>query len=259
MKKFLISFLILILILVDANAQISCDIKSYYEDFISVQRNVYNGQPYLTKNIVTTQKKSCCSGLVNNNPVFLDYLLTNFSSRKEYGNLLELTDSMELRKKFFSELRKDSLFNVVMTELISKTIDNRVPKDSITMDRLLDVAVKYFSITKLSEEGHYIGKVCVGLNLIEKTESKRAPFLEAFAFSSIVKHYKSGEFSMYDEFVKAMKELYKLNLGNEKEEKLLRAQGAMFILMRNNENLRKMLKSEYIKQKEFLPFVLVDR
>jgi len=64
---------------------------------------------------------------------------------------------------------------------------------------------------------------------------------------------------MYDEFVKAMKELYKLNLGNEKEEKVLRAQGAMFILMRNNENLRKMLKSEYIKQKEFLPFVLVDR
>ena len=30
----------------------------------------------------------------------------------------------------------------------------------------------------------------------------------------------------------------------------------MFILMRNNKNLKKMLKNEYEKQKEYLPFVL---
>lgn len=126
------------------------------------------------------------------------------------------------------------------------------------MDKLLNVAVKYFSIMRLTDEGYYVGKVCVGLNDIKKTESERKPFTEAFSFSSILKHYQSEEYSMYDEFVKAIKELYKVNLGIDKNEKLLRAQGAIFLLMRNNENLKKMLKSEYEKQKDYLPFILTD-
>ena len=60
------------------------------------------------------------------------------------------------------------------------------------------------------------------------------------------------------EFVNAIKELYTVNLGIDKTEKLLRSQGAMFLLMRNNENLKKMLKSEFEKQKDFLPFILTD-
>ena len=65
------------------------------------------------------------------------------------------------------------------------------------------------------------------------------------------------EFNMYNEFVKGIKELYKVNLGTNNEEKLLRAQGAIFLLMRNNEVLKRMLKAEYDNQKEYLPFVLV--
>ncbi|MBK6525094.1 MAG: hypothetical protein IPG07_05770 [Crocinitomicaceae bacterium] len=61
---------------------------------------------------------------------------------------------------------------------------------------------------------------------------------------------------MYDEFVKAIKELYKVNLGIDREEKLLRAQGAMYLLMRNSENLNKMLASEYESNKDYLPFIL---
>ncbi len=145
-----------------------------------------------------------------------------------------------------------------MTEYVTKTVEKRTPKDTVTFDNLLNIAVKYFSIMKLTDEGHYVGKVCVGLNDIKKTENERKPFIEAFCFSSILKHYQSEEFSMYDEFVKSIKELYKVNLGIDKDEKLLRAQGAMFILMRNNENLKKMLMKEYEKNKEFLPFILTE-
>jgi hypothetical protein len=72
-----------------------------------------------------------------------------------------------------------------------------------------------------------------------------------------MKNYQGTEFNMYDEFVKAIKELYKVNLGDDRDEILLRAQGGMFLLMRNNKNLRKMLISEYEMKKEFLPFVLI--
>lgn len=258
MKKTILSTIILTLITIQGYGQKQCDIKTHYEDFISVQKSIYNEKAYLIKRVVETQKKSCFSDLVNNNPMFIDYLLTNFSSNANYQNLIELADSVAIRNRYFNDLKKDSLFNSVMTDLVNKTIDKKIPKDTISMDKLLNVAVKYFSIMRLTDEGHYVGKVCVGLNDIKKTESERKPFIEAFSFSSILKHYQSEEYSMYDEFVKAIKELYKVNLGIDKDEKLLRAQGAMFLLMRNNENLKKMLKSEYEKQKDYLPFVLTD-
>lgn len=258
MKKLILTTIILILITIQGYGQKQCDIKTHYEDFISVQKSIYNEKAYLTKRVIETQKKSCFSDLVNNNPMFIDYLLTNFSSNANYQNLLDLPDSIAIRNRYFNDLKKDSLFNSVMTDLVNKTIDKTTPKDRISMDKLLNVAVKYFSIMRLTDEGHYVGKVCVGLNDIKKTESERKPFIEAFSFSSILKHYQSEEYSMYDEFVKAIKELYKVNLGVDKDEKLLRAQGAMFLLMRNNENLKKMLKNEYEKQKDHLPFVLTD-
>ena len=258
MKKLILTTIILTLITIQGYGQKQCDIKTHYEDFISVQKSIYNEKAYLTKRVIETQKKSCFSDLVNNNPMFIDYLLTNFSSNANYQNLLDLPDSIAIRNRYFNDIKEDSLFNSVMTELVSKSIDKKTPKDTITMDKLLNIAVKYFSIMKINEQGAYVGKVCVGLNDIKKTEIERKPFVEAFCFSSIFKHYQSDEFSMYDEFVKAIKELYKVNLGIDKDEKLFRAQGAMFLLMRNNENLKRMLRTEYDRQKEYLPFILAD-
>ena len=76
--------------------------------------------------------------------MFIDYLLTNFSSNANYQNLLDLPDSIAIRNRYFNDLKKDSLFNSVMTDLVNKTIDKTTPKDRISMDKLLNVAVKYF-------------------------------------------------------------------------------------------------------------------
>ena len=134
--------------------------------------------------------------------------------------------------------------------------NSEIVKDTITIDELLNIAVKYFSINQINEDGYYIGKVCGGQNILSKTETERNPSVEEFCVSSIVKHYQSQEFSMYDEFVKAIKELYKVNLGIDKNERLLRAQGAMCLLMKMNENLKDMLLKEYERNKDNLPFVL---
>lgn len=69
---------------------------------------------------------------------------------------------------------------------------------------------------------------------------------------------RGGDFNIYEEFINVVKELYLVNLGIDDNENLLRAQGATFMLMRNNENLRKMLKADYENQKEFLPFVVIE-
>lgn len=256
MKTIILIAIITTIITIQGYGQKPCDIRNHYEDFISIQKSTFNERDFLIKQVNETNIKSCFSELINSNNMLIDYLLTNFSSNSNYQKLVQLTDSITLRNSYLLSLKNDSLFNSLMSELVSKTIDKKIPKDTISMDKLLNVAVKYFSIIRLTDDGHYAGKVCAGLNDIKKTENERKPFIEAFSFSSILKHISSEEFSMYDEFVKAIRELYKVNLGLDKGEKLLRAQGAMFFMMRNNENLHKMLISEYEKQKEYLPFVL---
>ena len=49
-----------------------------------------------------------------------------------------------------------------------------------------------------------------------------------------------------------------MNLGVDKEERLLRARGAVFMQMFYNQKLRDMLLYEYEHKKDYLPFVLRD-
>lgn len=251
-----ILLMILAFITFQSYGQETCAIQNHYEDFISIQKATYNESSYLIKRTVESPKERCFSPLINSNTVFIDYLLTNFSSNANSEKLLQLQDSAALATAYFRDLRADSAFNSLMSELVDKTITGKTAKDTLSIDALLNIAVKYFSILKLTGEGAYVGKVCVGLNDIKKTESQRKPFVEAFCFSSILKHYRGEEFNLHAAFVQAIKELYKVNLGIDKAERLLRAQGAMFLLMRNNERLQKMLKVEYEAQKAYLPFVL---
>lgn len=237
--------------------QNNCEIKNHYEDFISIKKSSFDDNHYIVKQVIETNNKSCFSDLVNHNLSFMDYLLTNFSSNENYQNLLQISDSITLRKTYLNDLKQDTLFNSVMLDLVNKSINKNITKDSLSMDKILNIAVKYFSILRITNEGNYVGKVCVGLNDIKATEIERNPFIEAFCFASIVENYENEEFSMYDEFVKAIKELYKVNLGIDNNEKRLRAQGAMYMLMRNSEKLQQMLKVEYERQKDYLPFVLI--
>ncbi|MDX1653457.1 MAG: hypothetical protein R3277_13245, partial [Brumimicrobium sp.] len=93
MKKLILATIILTLITIQGYGQKQCDIINHYEDFISIQKSTHNEKDYLIKRVVEAQRKSCFSELVDNNPMFFDYLLTNFSSNTNYQSLLELTDS----------------------------------------------------------------------------------------------------------------------------------------------------------------------
>jgi len=240
-----------------SKSQTKCNIKQHYGEFITVQKMKLKNEEFLVKKFIEISGKENFVNVINSNINYLNYLLTNFSALHNSEVLLKIADSLTLQKEYIKLLISDTVFNGVMTELIAKTVEKSMTKDTILMDKMLDIAVKYFSINRINENGDFVGKVCAGLNDIEKTEKVRRAQLEAFCFSSILKNYKSTEFSMYDEFVSSVKELYKVNLGVSKDERLLRAQGAMYILMRKNENLKKMLIYEYEKNKENYPFILI--
>lgn len=240
------------------SAQTTCDIKEYYGDFIFIKKLSHKNKEYLTKGIAPIKNKTCFADVINNHG-YISYLMTQFSSTANDSIMLKIKDSTVLQKEFIKFIKADTLFNRVMADLFAKTVEARIPKDTVSTDRLLNIAVKFFSIFSINEQGAYRGFVCSGRNDIAKTEKVRRPQFEAFCFSSIFEHISDSELNMQDEFVKAIKEIAKINLGVDNNEKLLRAQGAMFLLMRNNEKLKQVLKIEYEKNKNILPFILADK
>ena len=239
-------------------SQETCDIQRYYGDFIKITKKNNGKKDYLYREFVKVDSQYCFADYVNNNLLYVDFFTSFCSNCRKDDLLIHIDDSIELQSAFIAMLQEDSLFNAVMQELTAKVINKTVSKDTITMDALLNIAVKYFYVQKITEEGYYAGKVCWGINGILETEQERKPFIEAFAGVSIVTRYYDKTYNMQNELVNTIKELYNVNLGVDKEERLLRARGAVFMQMFYNQKLRDMLLYEYEHKKDYLPFVLRD-
>jgi len=237
-------------------AQTECSIYNYYGDFLKIEKVKHGDSEYVRKSVNPIKNECCVKDLVNNNILYIDYFLTHFLTGKDYLDLKSIEDSLEMQLMFEKKLVKDSSFNSLMIEFADKTINNKLEKDSVGIDYVLNIAVKYFAILRITDEGNFSTSICTGFNLIKQTEPERNPHIEAFAFSSVIKNLNSEEYNLYKDFVSFVKNIYKLNLGTEKNERLLRAQGAIFMAMRENSKLREMLIEEYKEKKEFLPFIL---
>ncbi len=247
----------LLMISVTAFSQNKCNLIDEYSKIFKQNRETFKNKVLLYETVNSVDSTSACGSFVNENKVFIQYLLDNFSSHfKREEKLIKINDTLKLQKEFIVLLKRDTMFTQVIKKL-SNVISTNQKKDTITLDKLLDISVKFFSIYKIKND-NYLGKICSGINGIKQTEKDRFPFVEAFAFSTIFEHYQTEKYNMYNEFVEGIKELYKLELGVNKEEKLLRAQGAMYMFMRNNKTLKELLILEYRRKKRYLSFFLKE-
>jgi hypothetical protein len=214
-----------------------------------------DGQKALIDRVSKVDESLCYAEAVNGMPDFFNYLKTNFSDRSVYASLNLDLDSAKLNEAYKKAVNQDSKLTSKLQEFALKTYGT-LPKEEYLFEELTDVAVKFFSIKDINENGQYIGKVCVGVNLIESTMDPRKSFLEAFAFSAIMENLKSSSPTLMTEFTDEVKDLYNLNLGLDKDERLLRAQGAIMLAMKNNGKLNAVLATYYAKYMDHLPFVI---
>ncbi|MFW5805623.1 MAG: hypothetical protein ACOCVX_03750 [Bacteroidales bacterium] len=238
-------------------AQQSNDITTYYNEMFSIEKKLNNERAYLLVNINDLSGNSKLASLINNNKKYLDYLLTHFSGYTQQKDLYEIDNENQLQDAFIEYLKNNKNFNKLMQDFVSNTVNTkRHITDTVTMDEMLDVAVKFFYIKGITKEGYYNAQICIGINGIKETLEDRIPQLEAFCFSVIFSNFQSDENIVYDELVNGVTDVYNLNLGVDEGEKLLRAQGAMYMYMRHNEKLKNLLFTEYNKRKQELPFIL---
>ncbi|MDA3820983.1 MAG: hypothetical protein PF590_11060 [Candidatus Delongbacteria bacterium] len=238
-------------------AQENDNITSFYNKMFTIEKNIHNERAYLFVSVNDLSGNSKLASLINNNKKYLDYLLTHFSGYTQQKDLYEIDNENKLHEAFIAYLKNNDEFNTIMQRFAATQLNtNNFIPDTITMDEMLDVAVKFFYIRGITKEGYYETQICIGINGIEVTTENRNSDLEAFCFSVIFSNFQSEENVVYDELVSGVKDVYKLNLGTDENEKLLRAQGAMYMYMRHNEKLKDLLIGEYMKREQNLTFVL---
>lgn len=258
MLRFWIFCIVSCFVFQHGRSQVPCDITNHYADFIQIKRHDDGRRKFISKQVFKPVQAQCFSDLVSDNTMFIYYLVSGFTSDANHEALMEITDDAALQQAYFADLSVDTMFNSIMKTWVEKAIDHSLPKDTISMDALMNVAVKFFSVIRVMDDGTFIGKVGAGLYDIKKTLSKRAPFLEAFVWTSISANQDNQAYQLNEEFNKAIQALYKIELGIDPTERVFRAQGAMYFIMKDNVHLRDMLKDEYKKHEKFLPFVLVS-
>ncbi len=253
--RILLSILLSTFILIQTNGQNKQLTKNDFNIIFKASRITYEGKEYVQKTIKTLDSIHPLSKITNNNEYYFMYLYPSYNKNNE--TILEnIKDTIKLQNKYIEMLWNDSSFVKNINDFFAKTLCPEYKQDTISIDKLLNFAVKFFFVYKLDEIGDYRGKVCSGLNAIDKTDSIRNPQVEAFCFSSIFSNYEGEKFNMLNEFKKGLTELYSIKLGTNNNDILLRAQGALFFIMKQNENLKKMLLYEYEKRKDYLPFVI---
>ncbi|EKB04163.1 hypothetical protein HMPREF9711_02015 [Myroides odoratimimus CCUG 3837] len=233
------------------------EILEDYSNFLALEKvKLSSGEIRLYKTIKEVDSTVKGAEYINKHRLFWDYLVVNFSESLEKNTFASNKEITLSQDGFLSMMKADSIFSPLVEKYSSQVIKKNSEKDTISMDEVLNVAVKFFNIDKITPNGEYSARICTGINDIKDTEIKRKPFIEAFAFYAVRKNLRNEKYDVYNYFIDSIKGIYKLNLGIDKEERLLRAQGALFIQMLQSDKLKELLEDEYNLNKEVLPFVL---
>lgn len=133
-----------------------------------------------------------------------------------------------------------------------------VVTDTLTMDELLDVAVKFFSIEAKPNSAYTYGAgLCVANAAHTITQPGRDKKLGSFCAGAIFEHADDGVYDLHNELINVVKEISQLNLGLNDDERQLRAEGALYVLMKQNRKLREALWLEYEQQRHMLHFYII--
>lgn len=222
---------------------------------VSVERISRPGFTSVAHSFENPSANNCMTTYIEKLPRYWDYFKT-ISMKHPKSSRFEGLDGDSLTAAYHAYMQNDSTLKSILADFEEKVIKGSIPKDTISFNTFLGIAVKYFNILKINEEGHYVTKLCIGQNALSETESIRHHEVEAFAFAILFGDFMKPEYGIVDEFHNAVKKLYKINLGADGEAHRLRAQGAVFMQMYDNPVLRQMFIDAFEKYGDIMPFVV---
>lgn len=187
---------------------------------------------------------------------YIGYLFTNFKDKSNRPGLLKIdVNNRENTMNTYREnLKKDSLFTATLDEIYINSELEIDKKPTYSFERVMDIASNFVMIDKLTNQGNYGVKICTGINSLEKTQLNRNVGIEAFCFNAIYSYFQKNKSTFSDLVKEQIVTISKLELGVDEQERILRAQGALMILLFNNERFREIILNAYKEHQEIFPF-----
>ena len=253
--------IIALLMLVSIQAQTHCHIKDYWEQMFVLDTNVYKQKVHYFIDVKPLPEKHTCARQINKHMTDLKYIRSNYTNYKNKKKDVEsITDSVMRQQKLTNLLKNDTMFIQAIIKLGNAWQQNS-PKDTVSMNTLMDIAAHYFYLIKITADGRLLGRVCTGANGLNDLKTDRKPIIELFVFYTVFNNYsgKTGQkkYNLRNEYLKGIKDIINLDFGETNNEKKLNLiQGALYYYMYKNQNLKSLLIDAYEKQKDSLPFVL---
>jgi len=250
-------FVLFVLFFIIVNFLSADSIIDRLDKIFSIQKEEYKGKEYISTRVLKLPENDSYAKMVNNNTIYLDYLLVNFAKKDYYEKLKGVSDPEELKKEFIKSLKNDEKFVNLLKEFEYYYVNKGASTENkkvVSLDRVIEIATKFFTISRIVEDRYFV-HICVGINLVRETEKERLPHVEAFVINAIFNDRRSKN-RILDNTSEIIKKVKKLNLGLDRGKRLLRAQGALLMAMYENPKLKKLIISEYEKSKEYLPFVI---
>jgi hypothetical protein len=182
-----------------------------------------------------------------------DYFLGHLDARSRFPS--EVVDSQwrNLYFEFLTQLMVRYLTSKQQLMIEGVSLEDR---SKITISHLQLSAAKFFYPDRVGFDGTILWHVCSGINGYMNAPPPREPMLEAFAFSVVYDHFTSPNDPISDEFDKAMKEAHNLNISDDNQSRLIRAQGFVFGFMAQDPILAKEIREMYAEKKDWLTFEL---
>ena len=221
--------------------------------------------PYINTETSKLPREHFLHDFVDGNYWLIHYLQAN-RTKTDFGKLQDLRDRpAALAEHYDRALVEDDDFNASLLTLVGRYLGSRgmelvghsnAAKETITADQLTGIAVRFFFPTAITEEGRIKASICAGLHGLRDFEGERDLMLEAFCYEAIFNELGSRQYGMLDEFRSILGRVRGLQLSNDKEMKLNRAQGAVWALLASSDTLREVLSNAYQSKRGILPFVV---
>ena len=186
---------------------------------------------------------------------FIGYLYSNF--RKNKNVLQPYVDANRVNEEienYRNETKNDTYFVNTLQQISDLSLKSIEEKPVYKFSQILDISTKFIKITGINEKENYSIRVCSGHTSISDTQNERFADIEAFCFVAILKAFAIKDGPLQKEVYKEFEKIVSVSMGIDRNDRLLRAQGALYILMYQNETLQNILKEAYEKDKKILPF-----
>lgn len=186
---------------------------------------------------------------------YMGYLYAHFRKNKSILEpIKDVNRVKEAYEQYLNEAKNDTLLVNTLQRISDFSLKPMEEKTTYKFSKILDFATKFIKITGITEKDQYTVRVCSGHTNISDTQEERLADIEAFCFVTILKAFAKKEGPLQTEVYKEFEKIVPLSMGIDRNDRLLRAQGAFFVLMYQNETLRDILKEAYEKDKKILPF-----